>query len=338
MKRILITGATGFIGHHLVDYILSKTAYEVVALDRMSFAGSMSRLADLRSVSENSKRISWRWHDLRAPISELLAEQIGHVDIILHLAASSHVDRSIADPIGFVMDNTLGTAHLLDYARRLCGLERFLYFSTDEVFGPAPVGVAYREWDRYHSANPYAASKAGAEELCLAFRNTYGLPVIVTHTMNVFGERQHPEKYIPMTVKKVCDGGNVIVHSSRDRKRPGSRFYIHAQDVASAVMFLLSRGQPGEKYNIVGEREVDNLILAKMIADTCHRPLRYELVDFHSSRPGHDLRYALDGSRLAAMGWRHGASFPESLEKTVRWYLDNPQWLFCGHVRQEVAA
>ena len=183
------------------------------------------------------------WHDLKAELNPLLIKSLGRVDTILHLAAGSHVDRSIDDPMSFVMDNVVGTCNLLNYARNVDTLEKFVYFSTDEVFGPAPDGVDYKEWDRYNSGNPYSATKAGAEELCLSFNNTYKMPMMITHCMNVFGERQHPEKYIPSTIRKVRDGEKVIIHANKDLTRAGSRYYIHAENVCSAVDFLLEKAK-----------------------------------------------------------------------------------------------
>jgi dTDP-glucose 4,6-dehydratase len=202
-----------------------------------------------------------------------------------------------------------------------------IYFSTDEVFGPAPVGVNYKEWDRYKSSNPYAASKAGGEELCIAFHNTYNVPVLVTHTMNVFGERQHMEKFIPKVIRCLLLGETVVIHSDKTKSIPGSRFWIHARNVAAAVWFLMKKGEPGDKYNIVGEEEVNNLQMALDISYHVQKKLKYEMVDFHSSRPGHDLRYALDGTKLKEMGFSYPKSFEESLGKTVRWTLENPKWL-----------
>lgn len=319
--KTLVTGAAGFIGHHVVEHLLETTGWELVLLDKIDSAGNLNRLANLW----DPERMSFVYHDLQAPINPLLQSQIGHIDNILHLAASSHVDRSILDPASFVLNNVLGTAHLLDFAR--IGGSRTLYFSTDEVFGPAPEGRAFKEWDRYHAGNPYAATKAGAEELCLAYSNTYKLPVLVTHCMNVFGERQHPEKYVPSTIRKVLHGERVMVHADSTRTRPGSRFYIHARDVAAAALFVLEQGELGEKYNIVGEREVSNLEMAQLIAGFVGQPLRYELVDFHSSRPGHDLRYALDGTKLRDLGWKPPFGFENALERTVKWTLSHPEWL-----------
>jgi dTDP-glucose 4,6-dehydratase len=222
---------------------------------------------------------------------------------------------------------------LLDWVRSLPHPQpHIIYFSTDEVFGPAADGVAYKEWDRYKSSNPYAASKAGGEELCIAYHNTYGTPVTVTHTMNVFGERQHPEKFIPMTIKKILAGEKVTIHSDKTRTISGSRMWIHARNVAAAILFLLQRLEggwifPGDKWNIVGEREVSNLEMAQYIALMLGKEINYEMVDFHSSRPGHDLRYALDGGKLAQHGYGFPKTFEESLSKTIRWYLENQKWL-----------
>lgn len=318
--KILITGAAGFIGHHLVKYINDHTDHEMTFLDRLDCSGNMNRLADIEV-----KRSRFVFHDLKAEINDLLAKQIGEHDYVLHLGAATHVDRSITDPLSFVMDNVVGTCNLLNFVRKV-GCGKMIYFSTDEVFGPAPDGVTYKEWDRYNSGNPYAASKAGAEELCLSFANTYKLPVAITHTMNVFGERQHPEKFIPNTVSKVLNGETVTIHSNREKTRAGSRFYIHADNVADALMFLLDKAEAGDKYNIVGDQEVSNLELAQQIANNLGRKLKYEMVDFHSSRPGHDLRYGLDGEKMKSLGWKHKVSFEDGLKNTVEWVAKTQSW------------
>lgn len=316
--RVLLTGGAGFIGSHLLSRLVE---HDVVLIDRLDTSGNLNRLKEYKT----HHRVRFFYHDLKAPISDYVASQLGRFDWILHLGAGTHVDRSIENPIEFVYDNVVATCNILDFARKGC--KRFLYFSTDEVFGPAPNGVRYKEWDRYKSGNPYAATKAGGEELALSFHNTYGLPVLITHTMNVIGSHQHPEKMVPSTIRKVRDGEAVTIHADKTRTVPGSRFYIHARHVADAVMFVLEKGTPGDKYNIVGEQEIDNLTLAKLISRYVGKPLKYELVDFHSSRPGHDLRYALCGEKLKKMGWKPPQTFEKGLEETVSWYLKNPEWL-----------
>jgi dTDP-glucose 4,6-dehydratase len=338
MKKILITGGAGFIAHHVVDKILSSTDWEIVTLDRLDFSGNLNRLKEVVESYPKSerKRVKVVHHDLKAQLNPEICATIGRVDYISHLAAGSHVDRSITYPLEFVMDNVVGTAHILDYARKLDSLDRFAYFSTDEIFGPAPKGINYKENDRYNSTNPYSATKAGAEELVVAFENTYGIPSLITHTMNVFGERQNPEKYIPMVIKKVRDGEMVTVHADAQKAVAGSRHYIHAEDVADALLFLynydMSKMKPDatgakcQKFNIVGKDEIDNLQLAQFIAKTQKKELNYKMVDFHSQRPGHDLRYALDGSKMAKMGWKPESAF-ERLEKSIEWTLKNDRWL-----------
>lgn len=338
MKRILITGGAGFIAHHVVDKILSTTDWEIVTLDRLDFSGNLNRLKEVVEAypEQERKRVKVVHHDLKAELNPEICASIGKIDYISHLAAGSHVDRSISYPLEFVMDNVVGTANILDYARKQDCLERFAYFSTDEIFGPAPKGINYKENDRYNSTNPYSATKAGAEELVVAFENTYGLPSLITHTMNVFGERQNPEKYIPMVIKKVRDNQEVTVHADEKRAVAGSRHYIHAEDVADALLFLynydISKIKPDltgakcQKFNIVGKDEIDNLELAQFIAKAQNKELNYKMVDFHSQRPGHDLRYALDGSKMLSMGWEPQSAF-ERLHSTIEWTLKNDRWL-----------
>lgn len=330
-KRVLVTGGAGFIAHRFISEALRRTDWEIVSLDRLDFSGNLDRLQDELRDNPEARRVTIVHHDLKAEISPWVMARIGPIDLIYHLAAGSHVDRSILYPMEFVLDNVVGTVNVLEFARKQPGLERFFYFSTDEVFGPAPPGVAYREYDRYNSTNPYSASKAGAEELCVAYCNTYKLPVVVTHTMNVFGPRQHPEKFIPATIANVRDGNLVYIHADAERKRSGSRHYIHVADVADALLFLtvLDHAPNGlcPKFNIVGEREVSNLELAQMIAEAEGKPLRYEMVDFHSSRPGHDLRYALDGTKMRELGWQPKEPVQNRIKDVVVWSLAHAEWL-----------
>jgi len=341
MKRVLITGGAGFIAHHLIFYLLNKTDWEIVSLDRLDYSGNLNRLNYIMSELSETKRQRLKivFHDLKAEINPWIKKEIGNIDIILHLAAGSHVDRSIDYPMEFVLDNVVGTANILDFARNINdikGLERFIYFSTDEVFGPAPNGIDYKENDRYNSTNPYSATKAGGEELAVAYENTYKLPVYITHTMNVFGERQHPEKFIPMCVKKIRDGETITVHSDKTKTIPGTRHYIHAEDVAEAIHFLLTKnidveldygGAKCPKFNIVGPEEINNLDLAQIIADSQNKVLKHEMVDFHSSRPGHDLRYSLSGEKMKILGWTPSIKLTQRIKQVVEWSLNNENWI-----------
>jgi dTDP-glucose 4,6-dehydratase len=340
-KTVLITGGAGFIAHHVIDKILKETDWNIVSLDRLDISGNLNRLYDMlqdHDPQEVSRRLRIIFHDLKAEVNSQIIADIGHIDIVLHLAAGSHVDRSITYPMEFVQDNVVGTVNMLDYARKhLPNLERFVYFSTDEIYGIAPPGVAYKEYDRYNSTNPYSASKAAAEEFCVAYENTYKMPIVVTHTMNVFGERQHPEKFIPATIQKVRDGETVVIHADPSRTVAGSRMYIHARDVAEGLMFILNlknyqhTGDYGHahcpKFNLVGTEEIDNLTLAQMIAAAVGKELKYEMTDFHTSRPGHDMRYALDGGLLAGLGWEPKIKLSERINEMVQWTLTNERWL-----------
>ena len=340
-KTVLITGGAGFIAHHVIDKILKETDWQIVSLDRLDISGNLNRLHDMlqdHDPKEIARRLRIIFHDLKAEVNSQIVADIGHVDIVLHLAAGSHVDRSITYPMEFVQDNVVGTVNMLDYARKhLPNLERFVYFSTDEIYGIAPAGVAYKEYDRYNSTNPYSASKAAAEEFCVAYENTYKMPIVVTHTMNVFGERQHPEKFIPATIQKVRDGETVVIHADPSRTVAGSRMYIHARDVAEGLMFILDlkdyqhTGDYGHahcpKFNLVGTEEIDNLTLAQMIANAVGKELKYEMTDFHTSRPGHDMRYALDGGLLASLGWEPKIKLSERIKGMVDWTLTHERWL-----------
>jgi len=161
----------------------------------------------------------------------------------------------------------------------------------------------------------------------MAYRNTYKLPIIVTHTMNVYGERQHPEKFIPLCIRKTLKGEKVLIHADETKTKSGSRKWIHARNVCSALLFLVEKGESGDKYNIVGEKEVNNLEMAQFIAKVIGKELKYEMVDFHSSRPGHDLRYSLDGTKMKNAGWELPKTFKQSLEKTIKWSLEHQEWL-----------
>ena len=325
--KLVLTGGCGFIGHHFVEHVYKNTDWDIIILDKLSYASNgFERLRDTNLF--DNKRIKVFTIDLVNPISEGIIQEIGNdVDYIVHMAAETHVDNSIKRPKEFIDSNIIGTFNMLEYARNLKNLKQFFYFSTDEVFGPALGDTLYKEWDRHKPTNPYSASKSAAEQICIAYENTYHLPLIIVNVMNAFGERQHVEKFIPLCIKKILNNETIEIHSYPDKKSSGTRFYIHGRNIASAVLFLIKNGTLGEKYNIAGEREVSNLEMAQMIAKFMNKELNYKMVDFHSDRPGHDLRYGLDGNKLFNMGFKLPVNFEESLKKTVEWTLDNQKWL-----------
>lgn len=329
--KILLTGGCGFLGHHIVEHLLKNSDAEIVILDRLTYASSgFDRLRDIKAYDD--KRVQVLGTDLRHGVSVGTAREIGKVDFILHAAAETHVDNSIVDPLPFLESNVIGTHHLLMLARQLEPKRTFIV-STDEVYGPAPWDFAgFAPGAPIHPTNPYAASKAGAESIALAYANTFKLPITILNGMNFIGERQHFEKLVPLVIKKVLAGETVTIHASADKQKSGTRFYLHCRNFADAFLFLLENHEkqtPDWKIHVVGEKEISNLEMAQLIAEIIGKPLLFEMTDFHSSRPGHDLRYAMVDTYLKHKGWSHPLSIEESLNKTVRWYLDpkNTRWL-----------
>lgn len=332
-KRVLLTGAAGFFGSHLLRHLMVNTDWEFVCPCSWTHKGTPERLENAIAGMDKD-RVTVITHDLTAPFTEQTKKRIGKVEMILNIASNSHVNRSIDNPGEFIIGNTLLAYNLLEYAREVKP-EVFLQFSTDEVYGAAPEGVNYPEWSSINPSNPYSASKACQEAIAFSYWRTYGVPVIITNTMNLFGETQDAEKYTAQLIKKIHNGETVTVHGSEGNI--GSRFYLHARNGADAVLFILNNLPPklyndGEntlpdRYNIVGDVEMDNLELAKLVAEILERELKYELVDFHHGRPGHDRRYALDGSKLKDLGWKAPMEFEESLAKSIAWTLNHPSWL-----------
>jgi len=325
--KVVITGGCGFIGHHVVNHFLENTNWDIIIIDKLSYASKgYDRLKDI-GATEN-KRVKIFCFDLVSEISTGLKYEIGEdVDYIIHMAAETHVDNSIKDPKLFIVNNVMSTFNLLEYARELKTLKKFFYFSTDEVFGPALGTTLYKEWDRHNPMNPYSASKSAAENICLSYENTYKVPVVILNVMNAFGERQHVEKFIPLCIKKILNNETVYIHAYPDKKRDGSRFYIHAKNIAQAVLFLINNGNPGDKYNISGEREMGNLEMAQFVANVLGKELVYEMINVHDVRPGCDMRYGLDGSKLFNMGWTLKYDLEQSLKTTIEWTLNNKKWL-----------
>jgi dTDP-glucose 4,6-dehydratase len=333
-KRVLLTGASGFVGSHVLRHILTNTDWYVVCPTTFTHKGLSDRIRlAVDGLDEDYSRVKVIRCDLTAPISSVTAHEFGKIDYVINVASESHVDRSIEYPANFIINNVSLICNLLDWAR-IAKPEKVLHVSTDEVYGPAVGKHAHQEWiDQHLPSNPYSASKAAQEDIAFAYWRTYDVPLAITNTMNIIGESQDPEKFMPMVIKRVLAGETMTIHASSEGEI-GSRFYLHARNQADGLLHVLKQHFPKygetsqpERFHIVGEREVTNLEMAQMIANAVGKPLKYELVDFHSSRPGHDLRYALDGTKIADTGWKAPIPLEDSLRKTVEWTLAHPEWL-----------
>lgn len=303
--KVLITGVCGFVGYHCANFFSRK--HTTIGIQRTNDFWSNTR------IPENTKIY---YHDLRMPINKRLLKDIGKVDVIIHLAAMSHVDRSVKNPIGAVMDNVVGTLNTLEYARKIKP-KLFIYFSTDEVFGQGIGKYKFKEWDRFNPSSPYSATKAAGEDLCLAYKVTYKVPTIIVHCMNIFGKYQHNEKFIPLATNLIKNNKTVSIYSDKNCKKSGSRFYIHVDDVCRAIDFIIKHGKIGEKYNIEGGKEITNYNMAKFIADSLGKPLKYKLIPRSKLRPENDFRYGIDGRKLRKMGWKPQNDVFEKLKQII---------------------
>jgi len=336
--RLLLTGASGFVGSTVLAHVLDNTDWHVACPVSYRHHGDGARInAVLAAHPDARSRVDVIAHDLQLPITPLLADLIGPVDYVWNIASESHVDRSLKDPVPFVRNNVELMMNVLEYVRA-AEPRVFLHMSTDEVFGPAAEGYRHHEWDSIRPSNPYAASKAAQEALAHAWWRSGGIPLIVTNTMNLISpSAQSSEKFIPKIARAIFRGEKLTVHASPEGVS-GSRCWVDARDFAAAWLWLTQHFDGDERltyyprmgeplrYNIVGE-EATNLDVALRMASAAGQELDYELVDYHGQRPGHDHRYALDGSKLAELGWPGPRPLDETLADIVTWYADNPQWL-----------
>ena len=321
--KAIVTGGCGFIGHHFVEHLIKETDWDIVVIDKLSYASSgFDRLKD--SEIFNNSRLSTYPIDLCVPLSEGVKYEIGEVNYIFHLAAETHVDKSISHPQEVISNNIISTINLLEYSRTLDSLKLFIYFSTDEVYGPAFNNKLFKENERHNPGNPYSASKSAAEMICHSYYNTFSTPLIVVNVMNAFGERQHKEKFIPKVINLLLDDQEIEIYTD-SKGRKGSRFYIHSRNIAAAVLLISQKGNIGECYNIAGKDEITNLKMAQLIASTMNKELKYKITN--TSRPGNDIRYGLDGTKLNKLGWNIPKDFESSLIKTIKWTLNNKKWL-----------
>ncbi|MGQ9571586.1 MAG: dTDP-glucose 4,6-dehydratase [Dehalococcoidia bacterium] len=314
MRKILVTGGAGFIGSHFVRRLLREYPdYEVINLDKLTYAGNRDNLRDV----EGDPRYRFVKGDIcdRQVVDELVAES----DAIVSLAAETHVDRSLLTADAFIKTDVHGTYVLLSAAREH-GVERFVYVSTDEVYGEVPEGYSSHEGDPLRPRNPYAASKAAADMLCLSFFTSYGLPVVVSRGANTLGPCQYPEKMIPLFVTNALRNEPLPVYGDGRQVRD----WLFVEDHCEALDLLLHRGAPGEVYNIGADNHRPNIEVTQTILDLLDKP--HSLIRHVPDRPGHDRRYSLDWSKIRALGWAPRYRFDEALARTVAWYADNEWW------------
>jgi len=330
MKNILITGGAGFIGSHLVRLMVLKyPEYRIINLDKLTYAGNLENLRDI----EQQPNYSFIKADIcdEKTIARIFEEH--KITDVIHLAAESHVDRSISDPLAFVHTNVLGTVTLLNIARHFwkdLTNKRFYHVSTDEVYGSLGNEGFFTETTSYDPRSPYSASKAGSDHFVRAYGHTYGLPVVISNCSNNYGSFQFPEKLLPLFIHNIMTNKPLPVYG----KGENIRDWLWVEDHCKAIDLLFHQASNGSTYNIGGWNEWKNIDLIHLLISIMDRKLgrsegeSQQLISYVTDRPGHDLRYAIDASKLENdFGWRPSVTFEQGLEATVEWYLQNPEWV-----------
>jgi dTDP-glucose 4,6-dehydratase len=331
VKKILITGGAGFIGSHVVRRFVNKySEYQIFNLDALTYAGNLENIKDI----ENKSNYTFIKGDIvnETFINELFSKH--NFEGVLHLAAESHVDRSIEDPLAFVKTNVIGTMNLLNAARKQWKDnfegKRFYHISTDEVYGSLGAEGLFTETTAYDPNSPYSASKASSDHFVRAYGETYGLPYVLTNCSNNYGSYHFPEKLIPLFINNIINNKPLPVYGDGNYTRD----WLFVEDHAIAIDLVFHEGKNHETYNIGGFNEWKNIDLVKLLCQIMDQKLGRELgtsqnlITYVKDRPGHDLRYAIDASKInKELGWKPSVTFEEGLEKTINWYLDNEEWL-----------
>ena len=334
-KTLLLTGIGGSIGCHTMRHIFQNTDWNIVGLDSFRDKGIWDRVnVMMRYHPEDRARLRVVTHDLRAPISGMTSKEIGPVDYIINMASLSDVHRSLEIAPAFIEANVALMLNMVEYARTT-GAKAFLQISTDEVYGPTDGRNVHPEWAPIVPSNPYSASKACQEAIAISYWRAYGLPLIIVNLMNNFGEMQSPSKFPAIIQRRVRAGLPITIHGQPGSV--GSRVYIHSRNSSDAFLHILEKVKPVQhvdgvadkpvRFNIVGDKQVNNIELVEFIAKCIGKEAVIKYEDSSLSRPGHDLHYGLDSRALAATGWHQPLSFEASMRNTVAWYEDNPRWL-----------
>ena len=330
-KNILVTGGAGFIGSHLVRLLVNKyPEYHIINMDVLTYAGNLENLKDIQD-NENYTFVKCNICDLKK-VSQIFEEY--NIDSVIHLAAESHVDRSIEDPFSFAQTNVMGTLSLLQAAKAFWNGEftdkLFYHVSTDEVYGSLGEEGFFTEETAYDPHSPYSASKASSDHFVRAFSDTYGLPVVISNCSNNYGSYQFPEKLIPLFINNIVNNKPLPVYGKGENVRD----WLFVNDHARAIDVIFHDGKVAETYNIGGFNEWKNIDLIKVMIKTVDRLLGREegasekLITYVTDRAGHDLRYAIDSTKLKEeLGWEPSLQFEEGIEKTVTWYLNNQEWM-----------
>lgn len=330
-KNVLITGGAGFIGSHVVRrFVNNYPNYKIYNLDALTYAGNLENLKDIE-MKENYTFIKGNICDIDL-VDKIFQEN--NIDTVIHLAAESHVDRSISDPLAFVQTNVIGTATLLNSARKLWNNQYegklFYHVSTDEVYGSLGETGFFYETTAYDPRSPYSASKAGSDHLVMAFYHTYHLPIVISNCSNNYGPHHFPEKLIPLSINNIIQNKPLPIYGKGENVRD----WLYVIDHADAIDTILHKGKMGETYNIGGHNEWTNIELIRLLCNIMDEKLGREkgsnekLITFVTDRAGHDLRYAIDATKLKEeLGWTPSLQFEEGLNKTIDWYLENSDWL-----------
>ena len=313
--RILVSGVMGFIGSYFAKWaMLNDKKVEIVGVNRLSNNKNLRRLEPIL----NDNRFTMHFLDTD---KDQLSDAFQDVDVVVNFAAKTFVDYSIQNPLPFIQSNLVGTFKMLEEARRSKTVKRFIHIGTDEVYGAILEG-AYKEDSRLNPSNPYAATKAAADMLVVSYKNTYGMPLIITRTENNYGPYQGREKVIPTFVRKALNNEPLPVFGDGKHRRQ----WLFVEDHCTAIMHLIEHGTNGEIYHIAGSQELENLELARKILKIMNKPENIKFIPDHDARPGHDRRYALDSSKIRATGWEPEWSLDNGLNRTMRWCMDNIWW------------